>query len=115
MDLRLGIVEGMYTARMGRIATRAIALMPEEEAAQFLAEVGTATLSNSTLGRLPRAIAARYELNRPVIAAAVRARDVIPDEAVTGQAGAGRAAGAAGGEARQPRGGPGQTARAPQT
>lgn len=87
MDLRLGIVEGMYTPRMGRIATRAIALMPEEEAAQFLAEVGTATLSNSTLGRLPRAIAARYELNRPVIAAAVRAHDVIPDEAVTVQVG----------------------------
>ena len=87
MDLRLGIVEGMYTPRMARVATRAIALMPEEEAAHFLAEVGTATLSNSTLGRLPRAIAARYELNRPVIAAAVRARDVIPDEAVTVQAG----------------------------
>jgi len=85
MDLRLGIVEGMYTPRMGRIATRAIALMPEQEAADFLAEIGTATLSNSTLGRLPRAIAARYELNRPVIAAAVRARDVIPDEAVTVQ------------------------------
>src|ERR1700733_10824991 len=49
MDLRLGIVEGMYTPRMARIATRAIALMPEEEAAQFLSEVGTATLSNSTL------------------------------------------------------------------
>ena len=86
MDLRLGIVEGMYTPRMARIATRAIALMPEEEAAGFLCEVGTATLSNSTLGRLPRAIGARYELNRPVIAAAVRAQDVIPDEAATVQA-----------------------------
>lgn len=87
MDLRLGIVEGMYTPRMARIATRVIALMPEEEAAQLLAEVGTARLSNSTLGRLPRAIAARYELDRPVIAAAVRVRDVIPDEAVTVQVG----------------------------
>lgn len=87
MDLRLGIVEGMYSPRMARIATRAIALMPEQEAANFLAEVGTAKLSNSTLGRLPRAMAARYELNRPVIAASVRARDVIPDEAVTVQSG----------------------------
>ena len=86
MDLRLGIVEGMYTPRMARIATRAIALMPNEEAAQFLLEVGTATLSNATLGRLPRAIAARYELERPVIVAAVRARDTIPDQAVTVQA-----------------------------
>jgi hypothetical protein len=72
---------------MGRIATRAIALMPEEDAAQFLAEVGTAELSHSTLGRLPRAIAARYELSRPVIAAAIRSRDVIPAEAVTVQVG----------------------------
>jgi hypothetical protein len=86
MDMRLGIVEGMYTPRMARIATRAIALMPNEEAAQFLLEVGTATLSHATLGRLPRAIAARYELERPVIVAAVRARDTIPDEAVTVQA-----------------------------
>lgn len=85
MDLRLGIVEGQYTPRMARIATRAIALMPEDDAAQFLAEVGTATLSHSTLGRLPQAIAARYELSRPVIAAAVRARDVVPDAAVTVQ------------------------------
>jgi len=85
MDLRLGIVEGMYTPRMARIATRAIALMPEEEAAEFLAEVGTATLSNATIGRLPRAIAARYELNRPVIVKAIRERDIIPDEAVTVQ------------------------------
>lgn len=86
MDLRLGIVEGMYTPRMARIATRAIALMPEEEAAGFLGEVGTATLSNSTLGRLPRAIGARYELNRPVISAAVRALDVIPEQTATVQA-----------------------------
>jgi len=86
MDLRLGIVEGMYTPCMARIATRAIALMPEEEAAGFLDEVGAATLSNSTLGRLPRAIAARYELHRPIISAAVRAQDVIPGEACTVQA-----------------------------
>src|SRR4029077_4835582 len=51
LDLRLGIVEGMYTPCMARIATRAVALMPEEEAAGFLDEVGAATLSNSTLGR----------------------------------------------------------------
>jgi hypothetical protein len=104
MDLRLGIVEGMYTPRMARIATRAIALMPEQDAADFLTEVGTAMLSNSTLGRLPRAIAARYELNRPVISAAVRARDVIPDEAVTVQAGLDGVMVPQDGEHAQPRG-----------
>src|ERR1700679_290482 len=87
MDLRLGIVEGMYTPRMARIASRAIALMAEEDAAGFLSKVGTPPLSNSTLGRLPQAIAARYELNRPVIAAAVRSQDAIPDGTVTVQVG----------------------------
>src|SRR5260370_39687108 len=44
MDLRLGIGEGMDTARMGRIATRAVALMPEEEAGRFSAGGGAARL-----------------------------------------------------------------------
>src|SRR5690606_12606555 len=65
---------------------------------------GTAMLSNSTLGRLPRAIAARYELNRPVIAAPVRARDVIPDEAATAQAGLDGVMVPQDGEHAQPRG-----------
>ena len=64
MDLRLGIVEGAYTPRVARIATRALAGMPEQEAAELLADVSTATLSSPTIGRLSRAIAARYEQRR---------------------------------------------------
>jgi hypothetical protein len=86
MDLRLGIVEGTYTPRLARIATRALASMPEHEAAEMLAEVGTATLSNSTIGRLSRAMAARYEQRRPMIATAVREHP-IPEQAVTVQVG----------------------------
>ncbi len=87
MDLRLGIVEGTYTPRMGRILSRALAAMTEDEAAALLAEVGTAVVSNSTIGRLPRAMAARYETGRAVIEVAVRERDVIPGNAVTVQVG----------------------------
>jgi hypothetical protein len=87
MDLRLGIVEGTYTPRLARIATRALASMPEHEAAELLTEVGTATLSNSTIGRLSRAMAARYEQRRPIIAAAVREQHPIPEQAVTVQVG----------------------------
>lgn len=83
MDLRLGIVEGAYTPRVARILTRAIAVMTEEEAAGLLAEVGTAALSQATLSRIPRIIAARYELHREVIEPALRARDNIPDATVT--------------------------------
>jgi hypothetical protein len=87
MDLRLGLIEGTYTPRLARIATRALASMPEHEAADLLAEVGTATLSNSTIGRLSRAMAARYEQRRPIIAAAVREQHPIPEQAVTVQVG----------------------------
>jgi hypothetical protein len=59
LDLRLGIVEGRYTPKMARVLTRAIAVTTEDEGAAFLAELGTAVVSNSTLSRIPRAIAAR--------------------------------------------------------
>jgi hypothetical protein len=81
----LGIVEGAYTPRVARILTRAIAVMTEQDAAGLLAEVGTAAFSQATLSRLPRVIAARYEIHREVIEPALRARDVIPDAAVTVQ------------------------------
>jgi len=87
MDLRLGMVEGTYTPRMARIATKALASMPEHEAADLLGEVGVATLSNSTIGRLGRAMAARYEQQRPVIAAVIREQHTIVAQAVTVQVG----------------------------
>jgi len=87
LDLRLGMVEGTYTPRVARIATRALANMPEHEAADLLVEVGMATLSNSTIGRLGRAMAARYEQHRPVIAKAIREEHAIPPSAVTVQFG----------------------------
>lgn len=83
MDLRLGIVEGAYTPRLARILSKAVGLMPEAEAEDFLKEVGVAAVSISTLHRIPRAMAARYETRREVIEAAVRERDPIPEGAVT--------------------------------
>jgi len=87
LDLRLGMVEGTYTPRLARIATRALAGMPEHEAADLLQEVGLAKLSNSTIGRLSRAMSARYEQNRPQLLASVREQHPIPPSAVTVQLG----------------------------
>jgi hypothetical protein len=87
MDLRLGIVEGAYTPKLARVLTRACAVMTDEEAAGLLSEVGLATVSSSTVNRIPRAIAARYEVNRPIIEAAVRKEDPIPEGTVTVQVG----------------------------
>jgi hypothetical protein len=85
VDLRLGVVEGRYTPRVARTMTRAMALMPESEAEQFLKEVGVAMVSVSTLHRVPRAMAARYERRREVIESAIRERDPIPTEVTTVQ------------------------------
>jgi hypothetical protein len=85
LDLRLGIVEGAYTPQMARVMTRASAVMTDEDAAGFLAEVGTAVVSKSTISRVPRAIAARYEQRRDVIEAAIREQEPIPEGAVTVQ------------------------------
>lgn len=85
MDLRLGIVEGRYTPLIARVMSHAVGLMTSEEAERFLREVGVAKVSVSTLHRIPRAMAARHELHRDVIDAAVREQDPIPQEAVTVQ------------------------------
>ncbi len=86
MDLRLGIVEGRYTPLMTRVMTRAMSSMPEREAHQLLDEAGVAKVSESTLHRIPRAMAARYEQQRAVIEPAVREQDRVPEGAVTVQA-----------------------------
>lgn len=83
LDLRLGIVEKRYTPRVARVLTRATALMTDEEAEGFLREVGVAQVSKSTLHRMPRAVAARYETQREQIQQELRESDEVPDDAVT--------------------------------
>jgi hypothetical protein len=83
LELQLGIVEGAYTPRVARILTKAVALMPDAEAADFLTEVGVAKVSKSTLHRVPRAMAARYEAQRDIIDKSVRESDAIPQETAT--------------------------------
>lgn len=85
MELRLSIAEGRYTPQLARVMTRAVGLMTSEEAEGFLEEVGTAKVSVSTLHRVPRAIAARFEERRMEIEPAVRSNDPVPAEAVTVQ------------------------------
>jgi hypothetical protein len=83
LELRLGIVEGAYTPRVARILTKAVALMPEGDAEDLLSEVGVAKVSKSTLHRVPRAIASRYEGRRDIIEKALRLRDPIPEQTAT--------------------------------
>ena len=87
MELRLGIVEGRYTPIVARVMSEALAVMPEHEGEALLTTIGVACVSKSTLHRVPRAMAARYEGNRPQIERAVREQQAIPEGAVTVQVG----------------------------
>jgi hypothetical protein len=87
MELRLGIVEGRYTPCTARVLCRAMASMPAEEAAGLLREAGVATVSESTLNRIPKAIAARYETEREQINAELREAEQVPDDAASIQVG----------------------------
>ena len=85
LDLRLGIMEGRYTPSVARIMAHAVGLMPEADAERFLAETGVAVVSVSTLHRVPRKIAARYETRREIIDCALRQEFHVPEPAVTVQ------------------------------
>ena len=85
MELRLGMVEGTYTPKLARLLSHATARMTNEEAHTFLDEVGLAKVSISTLHRVPRAMAARFEQERARIEPAVREADVTPAGAVAVQ------------------------------
>jgi hypothetical protein len=113
LDLRLGIHEGRYTPQMARILMRASALMPDEEAEGFLKEMGTAMVSKSTLHRVPRLIAARYESRRAQIREELCESDDVPDAAVTVQASLDGVMVPQDGEYAEARGRPTETPHAP--
>jgi len=113
LDLRLGIHEGRYTPQMARVLMRASALMPEVEAEGFLKEVGVAMVSKSTLHRVPRLIAARYETRRAQIQEALRESDEVPDAAVTMQVALDGVMVPQDGEHAGPRGRPTETPNSP--
>lgn len=85
LEVRLGIVEGRYTPAVARVMTRARASLPAAEAEALLKEAGVAMVSASTLNRIPKALAARYETMRQQINEQLRETEVVPDDAVTVQ------------------------------
>ncbi len=85
LDLRLGIVEGRYTPKMARLLTRATAVMTSYEAEGWLQEANIGPVSRSTLDRLPKAVAARYERERQSIERAIREADEVPEGAAVVQ------------------------------
>jgi hypothetical protein len=87
LELRLGMVEGRYSPQVASLLCRISAVMTAEEGATILKDAGVATLSSSTLKRLPKFISARHEINRDQINEQLRCDEQVPMGAHTVQVG----------------------------
>lgn len=87
LELRLGMIEGRYSPQVAKLLCRIAAVMTPEEGATVLEDAGVAKLSSSTLKRLPKAVAARWELSRVEFNEQLRCDEQVPREAVTVQVG----------------------------
>lgn len=81
LELRAGIVRGLFTPRAARQGVFVAAHVTPREAAGIFAEIGNMKPSRSTLDRLPKELSARWERHREVWEEALRKRETIPDEA----------------------------------
>ncbi len=83
LELRVGIVRGLFTPRAARQGTFAMAHLTSREVAALFAELGGMTPSHTTLDRLPKEVSAHWEAGREEWEGALRAAESIPGEATT--------------------------------
>jgi hypothetical protein len=83
LDLRAGIVEGLWTPLAAKQASWAVAHLTPQEAADLFAQVGNMRPSKSSLDRLPKQLSERWEQHRIEFESALRAEESIPADAVT--------------------------------
>jgi len=81
LELRAGIVRGLFTPRAARQGTFAMAHLPAREAAALFAELGGMTPSHTTLDRLPKEVSSHWEAWREKWEEALRAAETVPGEA----------------------------------
>ena len=72
MERKVGIVEGYWTAHAARQGAMLTAHLAPREAEEVLGVLGNMTPSKSSLDRLPKALSARWEAQRPQFEARVR-------------------------------------------
>jgi len=79
MELRLGIVGEFWTAKAAKTALWVVAQMTPQKAEALFKRVGGMTPSKSSLDRLPKLVAERWEQDREGHEAALREAIVIPE------------------------------------
>ena len=72
MERKVGIVEGYWTPYAARQGAMLTAHLVPREAEEVLGVLGNMTPSKSSLDRLPKALSARWEAQRPQFEARVR-------------------------------------------
>jgi hypothetical protein len=83
MELRLGVVEGLWTPHAAKQGMWLVAQMTPKLGEQLCARVGNMTPSKSSLDRLPKAIHDRWEDDRAALETALREVTKVPDGAVS--------------------------------
>jgi len=80
MELRVGIIGGLFTPRAARIGAFAMAQLSSREATALLSEIGGMQPSISTLDRLPKVLSVAWESHREAWEDALRAQETVPIE-----------------------------------
>jgi hypothetical protein len=78
-----GIIEGSWTSLAAQQATWAVSYLTPQEREALFELLGNMTPSKSTLDRLPKALSAHWEANRPSFAGALRTQATVPPAAVS--------------------------------
>lgn len=83
LDLRLGVVEGLWTSRAAEQASWVVTQMTPKKAEELFARVGNMAPSKSTLDRLPKTLGERWENDRQKFEQVLREALVVPEGAKT--------------------------------
>ena len=81
LELRAGIVGGLWTPRAARQGAFVMAHLTPREGAALFVELGGMQPSRSTLDRLPKTLSACWEAKRADWEATLRASETVPQEA----------------------------------
>ena len=82
LELRAGIIGGLYTPVLARQVAYLMGHMTSEETSQVFTELGISGPSSRSCDRLPKRLSAVWERHRASWEAALRQREVVPAETV---------------------------------
>ncbi len=83
LELRAGIVEGLWSVLAAKQATWVVAHLTPQEGEELFGLLGGMSPSKSSLDRLPKQLSGRWEQDRQRFETALREHEAVPEQAVT--------------------------------